>query len=138
MKYAVIEQTAGKVNVSKACRLLKVRRQGYYEYQARKGSPREVRDQLLTVKIKNIFYETGRIYGARKIREELRKGGDWVSRKRVRRLMDMAGKTLRQGVYGGDQGANRINFGLADVAKGIYLLEISNPAGKSVRKVTVQ
>ena len=54
------------------------------------------------------------------------------------RLMDMAGKTLRQGVYGGDQGANRINFGLADVAKGIYLLEISNPAGKSVRKVTVQ
>ena len=90
MKYAVIEQTAGKVNVSKACRLLKVRRQGYYEYQARKGSPREVRDQLLTVKIKNIFYETGRIYGARKIREELRKGGDWVSRKRVRRLMDMS------------------------------------------------
>ena len=91
MKYAVIEQTAGKVNVSKACRRLKGRRQGYYEYQARKGSPREVRDQLLTVKIKNIFYETGRIYGARKIREELRKGGDWVSRKRVRRLMDMAG-----------------------------------------------
>ena len=91
MKYAVIEQAAGKVNVSKACRLLKVRRQGYYEYQARKDSPREVRDRLLTVKIKNIFYETGRIYGARKIREELRKGGDWVSRKRVRRLMDMAG-----------------------------------------------
>ena len=75
----------------KACRLLKARRQGYYEYQARKGSPREVRDRCLTVKIKNIFYESNRIYGSRKIRTELRKSGECVSRKRVRRLMDMAG-----------------------------------------------
>lgn len=70
---------------------MKARRQGYYEYQQRKGSPREVMDRLLTAKIKNIFYESNRIYGARKIREELRKDGDWVSRKRVRRLMDAAG-----------------------------------------------
>ena len=87
----MIEQTAGKVNVSKACRLLKVRRQGYYEYQNRKGSPREVQDRLLTVKIKNIFYESKRIYGARKIQQKLRESGDWISRKRVRRLMDTAG-----------------------------------------------
>ena len=91
MKYAVIERTAGKVNVSKACKLLKVRRQGYYEYQARKGSPREIQDRLLTVKIKNIFYESNRIYGARKIREELCKDGSRVSRKRVRRLMAASG-----------------------------------------------
>ena len=64
--------------------------------------------------------------------------GEYVFGRYGEPMMDMAGKTLRQGVYGGDQGANRINFGLADVAKGIYLLEISNPAGKSVRKVTVQ
>ena len=68
-----------------------MRRQGYYEYQERKGSPREVRDRLLTVKIKDIFYESNRIYGARKIQEELRKGGDWISRKRIRRLMDIEG-----------------------------------------------
>lgn len=54
------------------------------------------------------------------------------------RLMDMTGKTLRQGLYGGEQGANRINFGLGNVAKGLYLLEISNDNGKSVRKLTVQ
>ena len=54
------------------------------------------------------------------------------------RLLDMTGKTLRQGLYDGEPGANRINFGLADVAKGIYLLEISNDNGKSVRKLTVQ
>ena len=74
----------------KACRLLKARRQGYYEYQARKGSPREVRDRCLTVKIKNIFYESNRIYGSRKIRAELRKSGECVSRKRVRRLIRLS------------------------------------------------
>lgn len=54
------------------------------------------------------------------------------------RLMDMTGKTLRQGLFGGEQGANRIQFGLHDVARGMYLLEISNAEGKSVRKITVQ
>jgi len=53
------------------------------------------------------------------------------------RLLDMAGKALQQGTYGGEPGANRINFEL-HVAKGLYLLEISNGNGKSVRKVTVQ
>lgn len=87
----MIEQTAGKVGIGQACRLLKVRRQGYYEYQQRKGSRREVQDRVLTTKIKNIFYESNRIYGARKIQAELRKVGDRVSRKRIRRLMDIAG-----------------------------------------------
>ena len=67
---------------------MKVRRQGYYEYQQRKGSPRENRDRMLTAKIKNIFYEAKRIYGARKIREELRKGGEsrtFVERKKPSR-----------------------------------------------------
>lgn len=70
---------------------MKARRQGYYEYQARKDSQREVSDRLLTTKIKNIFYESDRIYGARKIQAELGKKGDHVSRKRVRRLMDASG-----------------------------------------------
>lgn len=91
VKFAAIEQTAGKVSIRRACELLKARRQGYYEYQQRKGSPREVMDRLLTAKIKEIFYESNRIYDARKIQEELHKGRDWVSRKRIRRLMDTAG-----------------------------------------------
>lgn len=91
MKYAVIEKAAGEVSVRRACRLLDVRRQGYYEYQKRKDSVRRKRDRELTTKIKNIFYESDRIYGARKIRERLRRSGDRVSRRRVRRLMDDAG-----------------------------------------------
>ena len=91
MKYAVIEEAAGEVSVRKACELLDVRRQGYYEYRERKDSVRKVRDRALKTKIQNIFYESDRIYGARKIRAQLRKGGDDVSRKHVRRLMDEAG-----------------------------------------------
>ena len=77
--------------MSKACKLLKARRQGYYEFQARKDSPREIRDRYLTVKIKNIFFGSKSIYGSRKIQVELRKSGEYISRKRVWRLMAMAG-----------------------------------------------
>ena len=91
MKYAAIEKAAGEGGVSQACRLLEVRRQGYYEHQKRRDSVRKVQDRALTTKIKNIFYESNRIYGARKICHQLREGGDDVSRKRVRRLMEAAG-----------------------------------------------
>ena len=87
----MIEKAAGKLSVNRACKLMKVRRQGYYEYLSRKDNTRKTEDRQLTVKIKNIFYESNRVYGARKIREELRNRGDRVSRKRVRRLMDAAG-----------------------------------------------
>lgn len=50
-----------------------------------------MQDSLLTVKIKNIFYESNRIYGARKVRALLRRMGFHVSRKRVRRLMRLEG-----------------------------------------------
>ena len=49
---------------------------------------------MLTTKIKDVFYENRRIYGARKIQEKLREDGWWISRKRIRRLMDRAGLTL--------------------------------------------
>ena len=45
------------------------------------------------MKIKNIFYESNRVYGARKIREKLREQHENVSRKRIRRLMRTAGLT---------------------------------------------
>lgn len=90
MKYAVIGENAGKISVTRACRLLAARRQGFYEWMRRHDTPRAQQDRLLTNYIKNIFYESKRIYGARKIRELLRK--DWkVSRKRIRKLMLCAG-----------------------------------------------
>ena len=48
-------------------------------------------DRELSGKIKDIFFESDRIYGARKILRELRKRGIRTSRKHIRRLMDEAG-----------------------------------------------
>lgn len=41
---------------------------------------RVVQDEALTTKIKNIFYESKRVYGARKIQRLLRKEGRKVGR----------------------------------------------------------
>ena len=70
-----------------------VRRQGYYEWDARQEtqSVRFRQDAILTAKIKNIFYESKRRYGARKIRQALRRDGWVLSRKRIRRLMQANG-----------------------------------------------
>lgn len=79
--------------MSQACRVMGVRRQGYYEWAARRRE-RPVRyrqDEVLTAKIKNIFYESKRLYGARKIQQLLRRDGWNIGRKRVRRLMRQAG-----------------------------------------------
>jgi transposase InsO family protein len=76
---------------------------GHYEWAAREQE-RPVRfrqDEVLKAKIKNIFYESKRRYGARKILRLLRRGGWTVSRKRVRRLMLESGLvpiTLRRHV----------------------------------------
>lgn len=54
------------------------------------------------------------------------------------RLTDLAGKVLRQNAVDGIDGANQTRISLDGVAKGLYLLEVATPSGKSVRKVTVQ
>lgn len=53
-------------------------------------------------------------------------------------LLDMTGKVLRQRGFECQQGANQLRFDIDGVAKGLYLLEVNTPNGKSVRKVTVQ
>lgn len=65
-----------------------VRRQGYYEWKNRPESKRARQDRELSERLKESFYSSNRIYGARKLIHSLciRAG-----RKRVRRLMDNAG-----------------------------------------------
>lgn len=78
------------MDVSTACKLLSARRQGFYEWQRRQDNYRAIQDQLLTTQIKNIFYESKQIYGARRIVALLGQRGIYTSRRRVRRLMTLA------------------------------------------------
>ena len=53
-------------------------------------------------------------------------------------VVDLTGKVLRQNAIEGVDGSNQIQLNLNGISKGLYLLEINTPEGKSVRKVTVQ
>lgn len=113
MKYALVQKHAGKMSIAKACRLLGARRQGYYEWCKRREDPRALADRLMTVNIKNIFYESRRVYGARKIQALLRRDGVYTSRKRIRRLMLCAGLvpvTYRRYVNTTDSRASQLIF----------------------------
>lgn len=68
--------------------LLSVRRQGFYEWKRRTVGKRNLQDRALSEKLKTAFYDSNRIYGARKLIRILKLQ---CGRKRIRRLMDKAG-----------------------------------------------
>jgi putative transposase len=88
----MISAEKARFPVSLQCELLGVSRSGYYEWLRRGPSDREIADELLTAKIREIHKRARGVYGARRIHAELRLGHDVkVSRKRVERLMRQAG-----------------------------------------------
>ena len=88
----MISAEKARFPVSLQCELLGVSRSGYYEWLRRGPSDREIADELLTAKIREIHKRARGVYGARRVHAELRLGhGIRVSRKRVERLMRRAG-----------------------------------------------
>lgn len=78
--------------VSIMCDLLGVSRSGYYEWASRPPSDRELTDAWLTEKIRTIWAEHRKVYGAPRIHADLRLAHEVrVGRKRVERLMRQAG-----------------------------------------------
>jgi putative transposase len=69
------------------CRVLMVSRAGYYAWSHRSPSNREKRDAALRLRIIAFHRESKQLYGSRNILHDLRGVGDWVSRKRVVRIM---------------------------------------------------
>jgi len=84
------EKIAGH-NVAKACDLLEVSRSAYY--QDRNGAPsaRSVTDAELTEKIKAIHAESKGTYGSPRVHQELAHRQVVCGRRRVTRLMRLAG-----------------------------------------------
>lgn len=87
----VRELAADGISVAVACRVLKVSRSGYYDWQARPPSARAVADAELTTTILAIHQMSRCSYGAPGVHAELRLGmGIACGRKRVARLMRTA------------------------------------------------
>ena len=81
----------GQHSVQRACELLEVSRAAYYENRKRTPSARELSDAELTAKIREIHATSKGTYGAPRIHGELRNQGVHVGKKRVARLMVVAG-----------------------------------------------
>jgi putative transposase len=73
------------------CKVLEVSRSGYYSWLKSKSSKRLIKDQELMDQIKQIYQKSHGTYGSRRIHEELKINYVHVSRRRVARLMKIAG-----------------------------------------------
>jgi putative transposase len=84
------EKAAGH-NVSKACGLLEVSKSAFYERAKAIPSPRQISDSELTKKIRSIHAESKGTYGAPRIHQELLQRRVGCGKRRVTRLMRVAG-----------------------------------------------
>ena len=78
-------------SIAAMCRVLDVSRQGFYRYVRSLSSPRIAREAELRERIAAVHVESLGSYGSPRIRRELRKRGERVSKRRVERIMRGAG-----------------------------------------------
>jgi transposase InsO family protein len=81
--------------VALMCRVLKVSRAGFYAWRRRPASAHALKDQSLKLELAAIHAESRGRYGSPRVHAELRARGERVARKRVARLMRIAGLRAR-------------------------------------------
>ncbi len=74
-------------STAEMCRVLQVSRSGFYDWQSRPPSDRDVTDRVLAAEIEAIWGCSARTYGAPRVHAWLRREGFRVARKRVARIM---------------------------------------------------
>jgi transposase InsO family protein len=87
VRFAFIDAKKAEHQISTLCRVLKVRRSGYYAWLEREESDRAVKDRQLVVEVRAVFAEMKKRYGSPRIHRELRNRGTRVCRHRIARLM---------------------------------------------------
>lgn len=107
MKYAFIEAHRSEFSVRSMCRVLAVHFSGFYAWVKEPLSLRAQEDARLTELIQRAWTDSGKVYGYRKLTDDLRDAGETCSENRVARLASLAGITAqigykrRAGRYGG-------------------------------------
>ncbi len=91
MIYGFVQAEKANHRVNVMCRILKVSKSGFYGWRCRLPSARARADALLSEKIARIHTDSRETYGAPRIHFELRTLGVRCARKRVARLMRIAG-----------------------------------------------
>lgn len=107
MKYVFIRAHREEFGIRAMCRVLRVHFSGFYAWLKEPLSRRAQDDARQTELIRQAWSESGKVYGYRKLTDDLRDQGEQVSENRVARLAGLAGILAqvgykrRPGRYGG-------------------------------------
>lgn len=107
MKYVFIRAHQTEFGVRAMCRVLQVHFSGFYAWLKEPLSLRAQDDVRQTALIRQAWSDSGKVYGYRKLADDLRDLGEQVSENRVARLASLAGILAqvgykrRPGRYGG-------------------------------------
>ena len=89
MRFAFIREHRVRWPVALMCRVLRVSRNGFYDFAGRSRKPgrRAQRRQELAPKIARVYAENRRVYGSPRITEVLQAEGEKVSENTVAKIM---------------------------------------------------
>lgn len=97
MRYAFIDGHRTQHATRVLCKILNVHSSGFYRWVKSPLNTRVVQDARQTALIKDAWKESGKIYGYRKLHDELIEMGGQVSANRVARLARLPGIQARIG-----------------------------------------
>ena len=107
MKYAFVAQHQQRFSVRTMCRLLRIHPSGFYAWLRTPLSKRACEDRRQIDLLQTAWEESGKVYGYRKLHDDLLDHGETCCLNRVARLTRIAGIKAqigykrRPGVYGG-------------------------------------
>ena len=90
-RFRFVDDHRGAYSVKRLCRTVGCSRSGFYDWAKRPPSAHAVRDEHLAGLIEKIHVRSRRTYGAPRVHAELRRLGERCSRRRIARLMRLAG-----------------------------------------------
>nr|WP_143054575.1 IS3 family transposase [Massilia timonae] len=91
VRYAFIHQHQAMFSVQRMCKMLKLHPSGYYAWRVNPESLRAKENRRLLGHIKQLWLESGAVYGYRKIFDDLQELGERCGINRVHRLMRTEG-----------------------------------------------
>lgn len=107
MRYAFVAEHRGQFSVRAMCRCLRIQPSGFYAWLKTPLSKRAQEDLRQTRMLKEAWVESGKVYGHRKLHDDLIEQGESICVNRVARLTKLAGIKAqigykrRPGGYGG-------------------------------------
>ena len=107
MRYAFVAEHRGQFSVRAMCRCLRIQPSGFYVWLQAPMSARAQEDRRQTELLRSAWTESGKVYGYRKLHDDLVEQGESICPNRVARLAQLAGIKAeigykrRPGSYGG-------------------------------------